>query len=81
MPWKRKWQPAPLFLLGKFYGQRILAGYSPVHGVAKSQDTTDHARSPWGYFWRILALGSVEGRKQISLPDVGGPHAVSHRPE
>ena len=28
-PWKRKWQPTPLFLLGKFYGQRSLAGYSP----------------------------------------------------
>ena len=36
----------------------------------KESDTTEHARSPWGYFWRILAFGSVEGRKQISLPDV-----------
>ena len=25
----RKWQPAPLFLPGKFHGQRSLAGYSP----------------------------------------------------
>ena len=29
IPWSRKWQPAPLFLLGKFHGQRTLAGYSP----------------------------------------------------
>ena len=29
MPWKRKWQLAPLFLLGKFQGQRSLACYSP----------------------------------------------------
>jgi len=28
-PWRRKWQPTPVFLPGKFYGQRSLAGYSP----------------------------------------------------
>ena len=28
-PWRRKWQPAPGFLRGKFPGQRSLAGYSP----------------------------------------------------
>ena len=26
--WRRKWQPAPVFLPGKFHGQRSLAGYS-----------------------------------------------------
>ena len=25
----RKWQPTPIFLLGKFHGQRSLVGYSP----------------------------------------------------
>ena len=29
IPWSRKWQPAPVFLPGKFHGQRCLAGYSP----------------------------------------------------
>ena len=28
IPWRRKWQPIPLFLPGKFYGQRSLVGYS-----------------------------------------------------
>ena len=28
-PWKKKWQPTPVFLSKKFYGQRGLAGYSP----------------------------------------------------
>ena len=28
-PQRRKWQPAPLFLPGKFHGQRSLVGYSP----------------------------------------------------
>jgi len=27
--WRREWQPIPVFLLGKFYGQRSLVGYSP----------------------------------------------------
>ena len=28
-PWRRKWQPTPIFLPGKFHGQRNLAGYNP----------------------------------------------------
>ena len=29
IPWSRKWQPIPVFLPGKFHGQRSSAGYSP----------------------------------------------------
>ena len=29
IPWRRKWQPTPVFLLGESYGQRNLVGYSP----------------------------------------------------
>ena len=29
IPWRRKWQPSPVFLPGKPHGQRSLAGYSP----------------------------------------------------
>ena len=29
IPWRRRWQPTPLFLPGKFHGQRSLLGYSP----------------------------------------------------
>ena len=35
-PWRRKWQPTPLFLPGKSLEQRSLAGYSPW-GSQKSQ--------------------------------------------
>ena len=27
--WRRKWQPTPVFLLGKSFGQRSLLGYIP----------------------------------------------------
>ena len=36
IPWSRKWQPTPVLLPRKFYGQRSLVGYT-VHGRAKSQ--------------------------------------------
>ena len=29
IPWRRKWQPTPVFLPEKFHGQRSLAGQSP----------------------------------------------------
>ena len=28
IPWRRKWQPTPVFLPGKSHGQRSLEGYS-----------------------------------------------------
>ena len=39
IPWKRKWQPTPVFLPGKSYGQRSLVGYSPWSH--KESDTTE----------------------------------------
>ena len=39
IPWKRKWQPTPVFLPGEFYGQRSLTGYSPWG--CKESDTTE----------------------------------------
>ena len=29
IPWKRKWHPTPVFLLGKSSGMRSLVAYSP----------------------------------------------------
>ena len=47
-PQSRKWQPAPVFLPGKFHGQRSLAGYSP-QGLNES-DTIEptHPHEHWG---------------------------------
>ena len=38
--WRRKGQPVPMFLPGKFCGQRSLVGYSPWGH--KESDTTEH---------------------------------------
>ena len=29
IPWRREWQPTPVFLPGESHGQRSLAGYRP----------------------------------------------------
>ena len=46
----RSWQPTPMFLSGKFHGQRSLVGYSPC-GL-KESDITEHTHSfflnSWG---------------------------------
>ena len=38
-PWRRKWQPTPVFLPGKSDGRRSLVGYSPWG--RKESDMTD----------------------------------------
>ena len=38
IPWRRAWQPPPVFLPGESHGQRSLAGYSPWG--CKELDTT-----------------------------------------
>ena len=39
IPWRREWQPTPVFLPGKPHGQRSLTGYSPWGH--KELDTAD----------------------------------------
>ena len=43
IPWKRKWQPTPVFLPGKSHGQRSLMGYNPWVAESRTQ-LTDRAR-------------------------------------
>ena len=40
IPWRRKWQPTPIFLPGKFHRQRSLASYSPWG--CKESNMTEH---------------------------------------
>ena len=39
IPWRRKWQPTPVFLPGEYHGRRSLVGYSPQG--RKESDTTE----------------------------------------
>ena len=38
IPWKREWEPIPVFLPREFHGQRSLEGYSPW-GLKESDRT------------------------------------------
>ena len=47
--WRRAWLPAPVFLSGKSYGQRSLAGYSPWgHKKVRHDWVTEYAHTPAG---------------------------------
>ena len=46
IPWRRKWQPTPVFLPGKSHRQRSLAGYSS-QGCQES-DITERTRTHTG---------------------------------
>ena len=43
IPWRRKWQPTPVFLPGKSHKQRRVVGYSPWG--FKGSDTTERLNS------------------------------------
>ena len=43
IPWRRKWQPTPVFLPRELHGQRRVAGYSPWGH--KESNATEHACS------------------------------------
>ena len=43
IPWKRKWQPTPVFLPGEPNGQRSLVGCSPWDRT--ESDTTEHTEA------------------------------------
>ena len=43
LPWRRKWQPTPVFLPGESHGQSSLAGYSPWgHKESDTTEVTQH---------------------------------------
>ena len=43
IPWSRKWHATPIFLPGKFHGQRSLAGYSSQgHKESDMNEHTQH---------------------------------------
>ena len=53
IPHKRTWQPTPIFLPGKFHGQRSLVGYSPWG--RKESDMTEHGLAHTGT-WVVAVI-------------------------
>ena len=62
--WRRKWQPTPVLLPGKFHGWRRLVGYSPWGH--KESDTTERLHfhflfmeTDWHAFYSHFCLWSL----------------------
>ena len=44
IPWRRAWQPTPIFLPGESHGQRSLEGHSPQgHKESDMTEANEHA--------------------------------------
>ena len=74
IPWRRKWQPTPVFLPGKSHGWRSLAGYSPWG--RKELDTTERLHFHFFHFsYCIICLFSInlsylENSAHSLFPDI-----------
>ena len=72
IPWSRKWQPTPIFLPGKFHGQRSLAGATGSPWSCIEQDMPENTLIYWNYI-KLLdkrpLLPSVE--KSVALNGLG----------
>ena len=56
--WRRKWHPTPVFLPGKFHGQRSPAGYSPW-GLKGSDTTVGEKAKHYKEFWDLTICGFI----------------------
>ena len=72
IPWRRKWQPTPILLLGKSHGQRSLAGYSPRgHKRVKHDLATKQQKQ------LVQSFGEPGGReREDSFSILGKPHVT-----
>ena len=78
IPWRRKWQPTPVFLPGKSHGQRSLAGYS--QWACKELDTTEQPKQQQQLCpWDSQRLGH-QSALSISRELEGIPEALRHQP-
>ena len=68
IPWRRKWQSTPVFLLGESHGWRILVGYS--RWGRKESDTTERlhfgSMGTGPLLRRRPVLGRIKGLELMS---------------
>ena len=93
MPWRRQWQPTPIFLPGEFHGQRSLVVYSPWG--PKESDMTEqlthcvtapitHWHRNWDTSWPVKkwawfspAIGGLYLLPQVTLCELYAYWAIS----
>ena len=92
MPWRRKWQPTPVFLPGKSHGQRSLAVYSPwgskeldrteqlgmhTHTTSCCQESVHQLKPVYGFSAGSLTLGGPTMNPENPGVSPSGPLMVS----
>ena len=68
IPWRKSWQPTPVFLPGEFHGQRKLVGYGP-QGCTES-DTTEaiqHAHTRTQLIYNVSGLHKSDSVMHIYM--------------
>ena len=68
MPWRRPWQPIPVFLPGEFHGQRNLVDYSPWG--CKESDTTEVTEHTHAYMFRMGNVSKSEDSAKGYFPNM-----------
>ena len=82
IPWRRKWQPTPVFLPGESHGWRNLVGYSPRGHKESELEQSLASAFPWQMSLTcILFLKSGLVWKDVigfsSFPQLDGTHFIS----
>ena len=56
-PWRRKWQPTPVFLIGKSHGGKSRGAWqATVHGVAKGWTQLNNNNTCFVLFYKTWGL-------------------------
>ena len=69
IPWRRAWQPTPVFFLGESHRQRSLVGYSPFSSVQFSRSVTSNSATPWTAA-RQASLSITNSRSLLKLTSI-----------
>ena len=64
IPWRRKWQPTPVLLPGKFHGWGSLIGYGPWG--RKESDTTERLHFHFSFFDK----GGKNLQREMTIPSI-----------
>ena len=72
IPWRRKWQPTPVFLPGKSHGQRSLVGFSPWG--CKESDTSEQLNTHVHTLEKMPSSGKTSRGLGQVLPQCCLPH-------
>ena len=59
IPWRRKWQPTPVFLPGKSHEQKSLAGYSPWNLKRVGHNLVTEQQQLNTYVWLFIVFPPI----------------------